>query len=103
VECPRQCGRIVGDIEDDRVGIVCDGSCTNNMESGAIVDYHHYKLEYVDQHEHAIIIVAPESEFILNHLIRETNVLSESQSDGESYSTFQQTISYCCCKRRLRD
>jgi hypothetical protein len=48
VECPRQCGRIVGDVEDYRMGIVCDGRCLNIMESGIIVDYHHHKLEYFD-------------------------------------------------------
>ncbi len=49
-------GRIVGDIEDCRVGIVCNGRCSNNMESGAIVDYHCHKFQYVDQHEHAIVV-----------------------------------------------
>jgi hypothetical protein len=103
VECPRRHGRVVGDVEDYRVGIVCDGRCPNNMESGAIVGYHHHKFEYVDQHEHAVIVVAPESEFTLNHFIREMNVPLESQSDGKSSSAFQQTISKCCCKRRSRD
>jgi hypothetical protein len=60
VECPRQCRRIVSDVEDDRMGIVCDGRCPNNMESGAIVDYHYHKLEYVDQHKHAIVVVYAE-------------------------------------------
>jgi hypothetical protein len=60
VECPRQSGRIVGDIEDYRMGIVCNGTCPNNTESGAIVDYHHHKLGYIDPHEHAIVAVAPE-------------------------------------------
>jgi hypothetical protein len=48
VECPRQSGRIVGDVEDYRMGIVCDGRCPNNMESGAIVDYHRHKFQYID-------------------------------------------------------
>jgi hypothetical protein len=56
------------------MGIICDRRCPNNMESGAIVDYHCHKLEYVDQHEHAIIVIAPDLECMLNHLIRETNV-----------------------------
>jgi hypothetical protein len=38
VECPRQSGRVVGDIEDYRMGIVCDGRCPNNMETGAIIN-----------------------------------------------------------------
>ncbi len=56
------------------------------MESSAIVDYHHHKLEYVDQYKHAVIVVAPESECTLNHFIQETNVPPESQSGGESSS-----------------
>jgi hypothetical protein len=61
VECPRQSGRIVGDVEDYRMGIVCDRRCPNkNMESSAIVDYHHHKFIYVDQHKHAIIVVGLE-------------------------------------------
>jgi hypothetical protein len=103
VECPRQCGRIAGDVEDYRMGIVCDWRCPNNMEGGAIVDYHRHKFKYVDQHEHAVIVVAPESECTLNHFIRETNVPPESQGDRKSSSAFQQTISNCCCKRRSRD
>ncbi len=80
------------------MGIVCDERCPNNMESGAIVDYHCHKFEYFDQHKHAIIVVAPESECMLNHFIRETNVPPESQSDGKSSSAFQQTISDCRCR-----
>ncbi len=83
--------------------IVCDRRCLNNMESSTIVDYHYHKLDYVDQHKHAIIVVAPELECTLNHFIRETNVPPESQSDGKSSSTFQQTISNCHCKRCSRD
>jgi hypothetical protein len=60
VEHPRQSRRIVGDVEDYKMEIVCDGRCPNNMESGAIVDYHHHKFECIDQHEHAVIAVAPE-------------------------------------------
>ncbi len=84
-------------------GLSVMGEKAYNMESCAIVDYHHHKLEYVDQHEHAVIVVAPESECMLNHLIRETNVPPEYQSDGISSSAFEQTISNCCCKRCLRD
>jgi hypothetical protein len=65
------------------------------MESGTIVDYHHHKLKYVDQHEHAVIVVAPELECTLNHFIREMNVPPESQSDKKSSSTFLRTISNC--------
>jgi hypothetical protein len=58
------------------------------MESGAIVDYHHHELEDVDQYEHAVIVVAPESEYTLNHFIQETNVPPESQCDQEYSSIF---------------
>ncbi len=88
MECPRQCGKIVGDVEDYRMGIVYDGGCPNNMEIGAIVDYHHHELKYVDQHKHAIIVVAPELECTLNHFIRKMNVPPESQNDGKSSSAF---------------
>jgi hypothetical protein len=37
VECPRQSVRVVGDVEDYRMGIICDGRCPDNMESGAII------------------------------------------------------------------
>ncbi len=30
------------------------------MESGAIINYHHYKFKKVDQHEHAIVVVGLE-------------------------------------------
>jgi hypothetical protein len=103
VECPRQWGRIASDVEDYKMGVVCDRRCPNNMESGAIVDYHHHKLDYVDQYKHAVLVVAPELECTLNHFIRETNVPPESQSDGESPSSLQQTIPNCCCKRHSRD
>jgi hypothetical protein len=73
------------------------------MESGAIVDYHHHKFQYVDQHEHLVIIAGFELECMLNHFVRETNVPPESQGDGKSSSTLQQTISDCCCKGRSRD
>jgi hypothetical protein len=61
VECPRQSERIIGDVEDYRMGIVCDGRCPNNMESGAIVNYHHHEFKYIDQNEHAIVVVGLES------------------------------------------
>jgi hypothetical protein len=73
------------------------------MESSAVVDYHCHKLEYVDQYEHAVIVVAPELECTLNLFIREMNVPPESQRDGETSSAFQQTITNCCCKRRSKD
>ncbi len=57
VECPRQSRRVVGDVEDYRMGIVCDGRCLNNMESGAIINYHRHKFNTVDQHKHAIVVV----------------------------------------------
>jgi hypothetical protein len=60
VECPRQSRRIFGDVEDYRMGIVCDGRCLNNTASGAIVDYNRHEFEYVDQHEHAVVVDAPE-------------------------------------------
>ncbi len=85
------------------MGIICDGRCLNNMESSTIVDYHHHTLKYVDQYEHAVMVVAPESECMLNHFIWETNMPPESQSGGESSSAFQQTISNCHCKRHVRD
>jgi hypothetical protein len=47
------------------MGIVCEGRCPNNMESCAIVDYHHHKFKYVDRHEHAIVIVGLGSECTL--------------------------------------
>jgi hypothetical protein len=61
VECPRQRGRVVGDVEDYRMRIVCDGRCPNNMESGAIINYHCHKFKNVDCHEHAIVVVGLES------------------------------------------
>jgi hypothetical protein len=63
------------------------------MESGAIVDYHHHKFKYVDQHKHAAVVAGFESECTLNHFVRETNVPPKSQGDGKSSSTFQETIS----------
>jgi hypothetical protein len=103
VECPRQGGRIAGDIEDYRMGIICDGRCPNNMESGAIVDYYHHKFQYVDQYKHSAVVVGLELECTLNHFVRETNVPPDSQGDGKSSSAFQRTISDCCCKGRSRD
>jgi hypothetical protein len=73
------------------------------MESSAIVDYHRHEFQYVDQHEHAIVIAGFESECTLNHFAWETNVPPESQGDGKSSSTLQQTISDCHCKGCLRD
>ncbi len=61
VECPRQSGRVVGDIEDYRLGILCDGRCSNNMESGAIINYHRHKFKNLDQHKHTIVVVGLES------------------------------------------
>jgi hypothetical protein len=43
-------GRVVGDIEDNRMGIVCDRRCPNNIESGAMVNYHRYKFKNVEHH-----------------------------------------------------
>jgi hypothetical protein len=103
VKCPRQRGRVVGDVEDYRMGIVCDGRCWSSMGNGTIVDYHHHKLEDVDQYELAIIVVAPETGCTLNHFIRETNVQPESQRNQESSSGFKETISICHSKRRTRD
>jgi hypothetical protein len=79
VECPRKSRRIVGDVEDYRVGVICDRRCPNNMERGAIVDYNHHKFQYVDRHEHAVVIAGFESGCTLNHFVRETNVPPESQ------------------------
>jgi hypothetical protein len=59
--------------------IVCDGICPNNMESGAIVDYHHHEFQYVDRHNHAIVVAGFELECTLNHFIQEKNVPPESQ------------------------
>jgi hypothetical protein len=61
VECPRHSRRIVGDVEDYRMGIDCDGRCPNNMESGAIVNYHHHKFKYLNQHKHDIVVVGLKS------------------------------------------
>jgi hypothetical protein len=61
VEYPRQSRRVFGDVEDNRMGIVCDGRCPNNMESGSIIKYHHYKFRSVDQHRHAVVVVGLES------------------------------------------
>ncbi len=85
------------------MGIVCDERCLNNMESSTIVDYHHHKLEDIDQYKHAIIVVAPETDWMLNHFIQETNMPPKSQSDQESSQAFQGTISYCLSKRHSRD
>jgi hypothetical protein len=60
VECLRQSRRVVGDVEDYRIGIVCDGRCPNKMESGTIINYHHYKFKNIDQHKHAVVIVGLE-------------------------------------------
>ena len=57
MECPRQSRKVVGDVEDNRMGIVCDGRCPNNMESDKIINYHCYKFKNVDQHKHAIVVV----------------------------------------------
>jgi hypothetical protein len=103
VECTRQSGRIVSDVEDYRMGIICDGRCPNNMESSAIVNYLCHKFKYIDQHEHAVVVVGLELECTLNHFIWETNVSPESQGDEKSSSAFQQTISGWHCKRRSRD
>jgi hypothetical protein len=61
MECPRQSRRVVSDNEDNRTGIVCDGRFLNNMESGAIINYHPYKFKNVGQHEHAVVVVGLES------------------------------------------
>jgi hypothetical protein len=60
VECPRQSRRVVGDIEDNRMGIICDGRCPNNMESGTIINYHNYKFNNIGRHKHAIVVVGLE-------------------------------------------
>jgi hypothetical protein len=73
------------------------------MESGTIVDYHHPKFQYVDQHKHVVVVAGFESECTLNHFARETNVPPEFQGDGKSSSALQQTISNCHCKGRSRD
>ncbi len=51
------------------------------MKSNAIVDYHHHKFQYVDQHKHAVVSAGFESECTLNHFDWETNVPPESQGD----------------------
>jgi hypothetical protein len=81
VKCPRQRRRVVGDIEDYRMGILCDRRCSNNMESGTTVDYHHHELKDINRYKLAIIVVAPETECRLNHFIGETDVPPESQCD----------------------
>jgi hypothetical protein len=103
VQCPRQHGRVVGDVEDYMMGIVCDGRCPNNMESGAIVDYQCHKFEDIDQYKHAVIGIASESECTLDHFIQKKNVPPESQCNQESSSAFQGTISNCLSKMRSRD
>jgi hypothetical protein len=72
------------------------------MESGTIVDYHHHKFQYVDQHKHAIVVAGFELECTLNHFVRETKVPPESQGDGKYSSTLQQTICDCHCKKGIR-
>jgi hypothetical protein len=57
------------------MGIVCDGRCPNNMECGAIVDYHCHKFQYLYQHEHAIVVAGFELECMLNHFSQKTIVL----------------------------
>ncbi len=88
VECQRQSGRIVGDIEDYRMGIICDRRCPNNLESGAIVDYHRHKFQYIDQYKHAVVVVGLELECMLNHFVQKTYVPPEFQGDGKSSSAF---------------
>ncbi len=103
VECPRQSRRVVGDIEGYRMGIVCDGKCPNNMESGAIVDYNHHSLKVVDWYKLAIIVIALEAKCTLNTFSRETNVPPEFWCDQEYSSAFQGAISNCHSKRCMRD
>ncbi len=74
------------------MGIVCDGRCPNNMECGTIVDYHHHKFQYINQHEHAVVVAGFELGCTPNHFVQKTNVPPESQGDGESSSALQQTI-----------
>jgi hypothetical protein len=57
------------------MGIICDGRCPNNMGSGAIVNYHRHKFENIDQHEHAVIVVAPELLCNLTNFIWEIKVV----------------------------
>jgi hypothetical protein len=61
VECPRQSGRVVSDVEDYRMGIVCDRRCPNNMESSAIINYHRHKFKNIDGHKHTFVVVGLES------------------------------------------
>jgi hypothetical protein len=103
VECSRQHQRVVGDVENYRIGIVCDRIHPDNMESRTVVDYHYHKLKDVDQYKLAIIVAAPETECTLNHFFRETNVPPESQCNWEPSSVSQGTISNCHSKSLTRD
>ncbi len=94
VKCPRQCRRVVSDV---------DGRCPNNMESGTVVDDHCHKRKDIDRYKLAITVVAPGVECMLNKFIWETNVPPESQFNWESSSAFQGAISNCHSKRRTRD
>jgi hypothetical protein len=71
MECPRQSRGVVCDVEDNIMEIVCDRRCPNNMESGTIINYHHYKFKNVDQHKHASVVVGLESQCTLNNFIQE--------------------------------
>ncbi len=51
------------------------------MECVAIVDYHHHKFQYVDQHEHAIIVVGLELECTLSQCLMDPMVMGNQRPE----------------------
>jgi hypothetical protein len=84
VEGPVQCRRVVCDVKENRMRILCDGSCLDNVKCGTVVYDHRDKLKDTDSDERTICIVAFEAKRRLNDFAWETMMPPKSLERGRN-------------------
>ncbi len=99
---PVESGRIIGNVEDDRVRAVCNLSGHNHVQDGAVVQDDRHKLENVDGDQPIIRVIFHVKQCTLLHLIREIQVSPKLEGYRVSASSMQACVAKGGSHQRLR-
>ena len=92
MQSPVQSRRIVGNIEDDRMGVIRGISGRNHMQDCAVIQDNCHKLEDIDGDQQIVRIVLFVEQRTLLHLIWEVQVPPKLEGDGVSSGSMQAHI-----------
>ncbi len=101
-QCPVESGRIIGNIEDDRMRVVCDLGGRNHVQDCAVIQDDRNKLKDIDGDRLIIRVITHVEQRVLLDLIWEIQMPPELEGYGVSSSSVQAGIAECCCHWRLR-